>query len=259
MFKGKVDETFEHAVELGRLCSNSCCALVGVLGHQAIKLSNIDLVAGKPEFHLDLVLAELVQGHCRAIRCQVHRLHQQLLQPEAQGVNPARPVTPVATLANHALERLIIRRHLAKTFQPRPFEQAVEERSGVGTTRETMDIAAAGHHFAQLLRVGALIIEQLLCLRAVCRQGQRLLTNTQRTVGGDPPIFRRTTFGLSCRQKLGLIAWCTVALFVRLRFDLAGNRRATGLQRLQPVTQLAGSWQRRPATEQIAQRRTVEQ
>ncbi|MNJ54734.1 hypothetical protein D3C77_501900 [compost metagenome] len=143
---------------------NSCCALVGVLSHQTIKLSDIDFMAGEPELHLDLILAQLIQGGCRTIRRQVHRLHQQLLQPDAQRVDPARPVTPVAALADCAFECFIIGRHLGKTFKPRPLEQTVEERPWIRATREAVDIAAAGHHFAQLLGVGAFVVEQLLGL-----------------------------------------------------------------------------------------------
>ncbi|MCY1431986.1 hypothetical protein D9M71_479680 [compost metagenome] len=57
VFEGQVDKTLEHAIEQRRLRSQACNALVGVFAHQLIEPTYIDLVAGKPEFHFDLVLA----------------------------------------------------------------------------------------------------------------------------------------------------------------------------------------------------------
>ncbi|MNN16423.1 hypothetical protein D3C81_1295590 [compost metagenome] len=108
----------------------------------------------------------------------------------------------------------------------------MKEGPRVRATWKAMDIAAAGHHFAQLLRIGALVIEQLLGLRAVGIQGQRFFTNTQCTVGGDPPVLGCTAFGLARRQQFSLIGGCAIALFVGLRHGVAGNRRATRLQGL---------------------------
>ncbi|MCY1450827.1 hypothetical protein D9M71_676630 [compost metagenome] len=81
MLEGQVDEAFEHAIELGRLSSDPTHALMSELADQSVQLAYIDLVAGEPELHFDLVLGQLIQGRWRTVRRQAHGLHQQRLQP----------------------------------------------------------------------------------------------------------------------------------------------------------------------------------
>ncbi|MCY1431987.1 hypothetical protein D9M71_479690 [compost metagenome] len=124
---------------------------------------------------------------------------EQLLQPLAEGRDPAGPVAAVAALANGAGQLLGIGADLGKTFMPGPFEQAVEEGAGVRPAGEAVNVAATGHDFTQLLQVGALVIEQLLRLGAVGRQGHGLFADAQGAVGRDPPVFCSPAFGLARR------------------------------------------------------------
>ncbi|MNE57054.1 hypothetical protein D3C80_1520000 [compost metagenome] len=55
---------------------------------------------------------------------------------------------------------------------PRPFKQAVQKGPGIRAARESVDITTARRHFAQLLRVRPLVVEQVLRLGAVGGQRQ---------------------------------------------------------------------------------------
>ncbi|MNK83734.1 hypothetical protein D3C87_1035590 [compost metagenome] len=63
VFERQVDEALEHAVEQYRFGSHPGNAVVRVLAHQRIELEYIDLVAGEPELHFDLVLGQLLKHH----------------------------------------------------------------------------------------------------------------------------------------------------------------------------------------------------
>jgi hypothetical protein len=86
-------------------CAPGAPGRVGVASDQAVELFGVDLVAGEPELHFDLVMAQLPRYALVAAR-QRQRLAQQALQPLAEGGDPAGPVTAVAALANGALDQL---------------------------------------------------------------------------------------------------------------------------------------------------------
>ena len=111
-----------------------------MLAHQLIHLHNIDLVAGKPEFHLNLVLVQLTQDYSRLTVVQAQRFILQMLQPVTQGLDPALPAATVAAARHGILERLGIS---LETFTAGPFEQTVEKGAGIRPTGKAMDIAAA--------------------------------------------------------------------------------------------------------------------
>ncbi|MNP15053.1 hypothetical protein D3C76_1073930 [compost metagenome] len=164
-------------------------------GHQTVELLGIDLMAGEPELHFDLVVLQPGEREARIAGRQ--RLVEHLQHPVAEGWNPAGPIAAVATLADGTFDQLGVGGDLGKTFATRPFEQAMEEGAGVRAAREAMDVAALCRHFTHQLGIDPLIVEQLLGLGAVGTQC--LFTDPQGAVGGDPPVFGCRTPRLACR------------------------------------------------------------
>ncbi|MCY1370335.1 hypothetical protein D9M69_574220 [compost metagenome] len=79
MFERQVDEALEHTVEQHRFRSHPGHAAMGVLAHQRIELEHIDLMAGEPELHLDLILRQLAEYHWRLAGAQLQRRLEQML------------------------------------------------------------------------------------------------------------------------------------------------------------------------------------
>lgn len=99
-----------------------------------------------------------------------------------------------------------------------------------------MDIAAVGRDLAQHLGIGHLVVQQLLCLRAVGAEG--LIADTKGTVGSDPPVLGSRMAWSACWQQLTFGVWHAIHLLIRLRQAWASDVRATCRQSLQPVRQL---------------------
>ena len=110
-----------------------------MLAHQFIELQHVDLVAGKPEFHFDLVLIQAAQYHCGLTIVQAQGFVLQMQQPVAQGFNPALPATSIATSCDGIVDGCSVS---LETFAAGPFQQTVQEGAGIGPTRETVNVAA---------------------------------------------------------------------------------------------------------------------
>ncbi|MOA11799.1 hypothetical protein D3C78_1317550 [compost metagenome] len=61
VFKGQVDEAFEHAIELHRFGCHAGHAPMRMLTHQFVEFEYIDFMAGEPEFHFDPILLQLFE------------------------------------------------------------------------------------------------------------------------------------------------------------------------------------------------------
>jgi len=113
-----------------------------------------------------------------------------------------------------------------------------QERAGVWAAREAVDVSAVRGDLAQYLGIDGLIVEQLLRQRAV--DAQCLLTDPQRAVGGDPPLFGRRAPGHTGWDQLVLQLRGVVERSVLFRKPRAGYVRAGIGQCLQPACQLLG-------------------
>ncbi|MNZ87720.1 hypothetical protein D3C78_1065900 [compost metagenome] len=258
VFERQVDEALEHAVEQHRFGGHPGHAVMGVLAHQRIELEYIDLMAGEPEFHLDLVLRQLREYHRRLIGTQLQRRLEQMLQPVAQRGDPALPASAIAATGNGVGHLLGCR---GKPLAPRPFEQTMEEGAGVRAARESMDIAAAGHHFPGSLRVETFVIEQFLrlrTLRRLVRADTQGVANAQCAVRGDPPVFTGLAFRDQRSQQRRVVLRWQVMLCCRVRHLGIGQRRAVLLQVAQPLLQRRGVGQWCTATQQITQGRQMQ-
>ncbi|MNE05574.1 hypothetical protein D3C80_981440 [compost metagenome] len=252
----QVDETFEHAVEHGRLRRRACQAGVGVACDKAIELLGVDLVAGEPELHFDLVMTQLPQRHALVAARQRERLAQQASHPLAEGGDPAGPVAAVAALANGALDQLRVTADLAEALAARPFQQAMQEGAGVRPPREAVNVATVGRHLAQYLGIDHFVIQQLLGLRTV--GNQRLIADTQGAIRSDPPMLGRCAARLACGQQLTVGMGHAIHLLVCRRQARASDVRTCRRQRLQPLGKLLRACQGKATTQQIAKCRAVQ-
>jgi hypothetical protein len=127
-------------------------------------------------------LWQLLEYHRCLAAADVQRRFEQVLQPVAEGGDPAFPATAVAATGNGILNRLWCG---SEAFATGPLQQSVEEGAGVGATRETMNIGATRDHFTRRVRIKAFIIEELLRLRALRRlviADAQAIANAQGTV-----------------------------------------------------------------------------
>jgi hypothetical protein len=121
---------------------------VGVASDQAVELFGVDLVAGEPELHFDLVMAQLPERYALVAARQRQRLAQQALQPLAEG-----GIQPVQS---RRLQRWPTVRSIScglpltwlKPSRP-PIPAGHGGRCRGSAPREAVDIAAVGRDLAQ--------------------------------------------------------------------------------------------------------------
>ena len=231
----QVDKALEHSVEQHRFGGHTGHAAMGVLAHQFVEGEHVDGVTGKPELHLDLVLLQAAEGE--AVVVQGQRRLQQVLQPAAEGDDPAFPVAAVTACAHGFFDGL--GRHV-ETFFTGPFQQAVKEGAGVRAAWETMNIPTGGERFPRGIGVEAFVIEQLLGLWAFGRfkaGGAHAVADAQGAVGGNPPVFRGLAYRQQRREQGRLIARRVEQDVLGVGHKVITDGRAALLQVQQPARQ----------------------